>query len=201
MWRSGKRMIGQWGEVGGGGGGCLIERASRTMVYTFHSGAGMQLPVPRQIFYLTLKSSRLSEKWKYMKCVLANGTTHQLSGQLIKAGYNLMFVWLHSHLRYIASSPGCKLQLAAPSEMPPPNGGLPFLSISCLPVYHTAKKSFYVYAAILSLLNLVQGVGSTLLCAGIIEGLWYDFTFTPLSAALQLIHALQDGPCQIFQLK
>ncbi|XP_061076258.1 transmembrane protein adipocyte-associated 1 homolog [Conger conger] len=34
-----------------------------------------------------------------------------------------------------------------------------------------SKKSFYVYAAILSVLNLVQGVGSTLLCAGIIEGL------------------------------
>ncbi|CAB1354199.1 unnamed protein product [Coregonus sp. 'balchen'] len=32
-------------------------------------------------------------------------------------------------------------------------------------------KSFYVYAAILSLLNLVQGLGSALLCAGIIEGL------------------------------
>lgn len=35
-----------------------------------------------------------------------------------------------------------------------------------------AKRSFYVYAAILSLLNFVQGVGSALLCAGIIEGLW-----------------------------
>ncbi|KAG9353502.1 hypothetical protein JZ751_018154 [Albula glossodonta] len=34
-----------------------------------------------------------------------------------------------------------------------------------------SKKSFYVYAAILSMLNLVQGLGSTLLCAGIIEGL------------------------------
>ncbi|KAJ8260161.1 hypothetical protein GJAV_G00177800 [Gymnothorax javanicus] len=34
-----------------------------------------------------------------------------------------------------------------------------------------SKKSFYVYAAILSVLNLVQGIGSTLLCAGIIEGL------------------------------
>lgn len=34
-----------------------------------------------------------------------------------------------------------------------------------------SKKSFYVYAAILSLLNLVQGLGSALLCAGIIEGL------------------------------
>ncbi|XP_046870103.1 transmembrane protein adipocyte-associated 1 homolog isoform X3 [Hypomesus transpacificus] len=34
-----------------------------------------------------------------------------------------------------------------------------------------SKKSFYVYAAILSLLNLVQGLGSALLCADIIEGL------------------------------
>lgn len=34
-----------------------------------------------------------------------------------------------------------------------------------------SKRSFYVYAAILSLLNLVQGLGSALLCAGVIEGL------------------------------
>ncbi|KAM9800689.1 transmembrane protein adipocyte-associated 1 homolog [Syngnathus typhle] len=34
-----------------------------------------------------------------------------------------------------------------------------------------SKKSFYVYAAILSLLNFIQGLGSALLCAGIIEGL------------------------------
>uniref|UniRef100_A0A1A7YMT6 Integral membrane protein GPR175 n=1 Tax=Iconisemion striatum TaxID=60296 RepID=A0A1A7YMT6_9TELE len=34
-----------------------------------------------------------------------------------------------------------------------------------------SKRSFYVYTAILSLLNLVQGLGSALLCAGIIEGL------------------------------
>uniref|UniRef100_A0A671PXI6 Integral membrane protein GPR175 n=1 Tax=Sinocyclocheilus anshuiensis TaxID=1608454 RepID=A0A671PXI6_9TELE len=34
-----------------------------------------------------------------------------------------------------------------------------------------SKRSFYVYAAILSLLNLVQGLGSALLCADIIEGL------------------------------
>lgn len=34
-----------------------------------------------------------------------------------------------------------------------------------------SNKSFYVYAAILSLLNLVQGLGSALLCADIIEGL------------------------------
>lgn len=36
-----------------------------------------------------------------------------------------------------------------------------------------ARKSFYLYAGILSLLNLVQGLGSALLCAEIIEGLWY----------------------------
>ncbi|KAJ0068978.1 hypothetical protein NL108_015745, partial [Boleophthalmus pectinirostris] len=34
-----------------------------------------------------------------------------------------------------------------------------------------SKRSFYVYALILSLLNLVQGVGSALLCAGVIQGL------------------------------
>ncbi|XP_050968864.1 transmembrane protein adipocyte-associated 1 homolog [Labeo rohita] len=34
-----------------------------------------------------------------------------------------------------------------------------------------SKRSFYVYAAILSVLNLVQGLGSALLCADIIEGL------------------------------
>lgn len=34
-----------------------------------------------------------------------------------------------------------------------------------------SKRSFYVYAAILSLLNFVQGVGSALLCARVIEGL------------------------------
>lgn len=34
-----------------------------------------------------------------------------------------------------------------------------------------SKRSFYVYAAILSLLNFVQGLGSALLCAGVIEGL------------------------------
>ena len=36
-----------------------------------------------------------------------------------------------------------------------------------------ARRSFYVYAGILALLNLVQGLGSALLCADIIEGLWY----------------------------
>uniref|UniRef100_A0A4W3KHH1 Integral membrane protein GPR175 n=1 Tax=Callorhinchus milii TaxID=7868 RepID=A0A4W3KHH1_CALMI len=34
-----------------------------------------------------------------------------------------------------------------------------------------SKKSFYVYAGILSLLNLLQGIGSTLLCAEIAAGL------------------------------
>ncbi|XP_053153413.1 transmembrane protein adipocyte-associated 1 [Hemicordylus capensis] len=34
-----------------------------------------------------------------------------------------------------------------------------------------SRKSFYVYAGILAVLNLVQGLGSALLCAGIIEGL------------------------------
>ncbi|XP_007500370.1 transmembrane protein adipocyte-associated 1 isoform X2 [Monodelphis domestica] len=34
-----------------------------------------------------------------------------------------------------------------------------------------SRKSFYIYAGILALLNLVQGLGSALLCADIIEGL------------------------------
>nr|XP_008258538.1 transmembrane protein adipocyte-associated 1 [Oryctolagus cuniculus]XP_008258539.1 transmembrane protein adipocyte-associated 1 [Oryctolagus cuniculus]XP_017199201.1 transmembrane protein adipocyte-associated 1 [Oryctolagus cuniculus] len=34
-----------------------------------------------------------------------------------------------------------------------------------------SRRSFYVYAAILALLNLLQGLGSALLCADIIEGL------------------------------
>ncbi|XP_015687036.1 transmembrane protein adipocyte-associated 1 [Protobothrops mucrosquamatus] len=37
--------------------------------------------------------------------------------------------------------------------------------------YVLARKSFYIYAGILAVLNLVQGIGSALLCAGIIEGL------------------------------
>ncbi|XP_056294425.1 transmembrane protein adipocyte-associated 1 homolog [Pseudoliparis swirei] len=51
-----------------------------------------------------------------------------------------------------------------------------------------SKRSFYVYAGILSLLNLVQGLGSALLCADIKEGLCcvdvttflYFSTFAPL---------------------
>lgn len=35
-----------------------------------------------------------------------------------------------------------------------------------------ARRSFYVYAGILATLNLLQGLGSALLCADIIEGLW-----------------------------
>lgn len=47
------------------------------------------------------------------------------------------------------------------------------LSFTCVHVFPTARKSFYVYAGILALLNLVQGLGSALLCVDIIEGLWY----------------------------
>lgn len=43
----------------------------------------------------------------------------------------------------------------------------------CVCVFPTARKSFYIYAGILALLNLVQGLGSALLCVDIIEGLWY----------------------------
>ncbi|XP_027284475.1 transmembrane protein adipocyte-associated 1 isoform X3 [Cricetulus griseus] len=35
-----------------------------------------------------------------------------------------------------------------------------------------SRRSFYVYAGILATLNLLQGLGSALLCANIIEGLW-----------------------------
>lgn len=44
--------------------------------------------------------------------------------------------------------------------------------VICLSSPSVAKRSFYVYAAILSVLNMVQGLGSALLCADIIEGLW-----------------------------
>uniref|UniRef100_A0A8D0AY13 Integral membrane protein GPR175 n=1 Tax=Salvator merianae TaxID=96440 RepID=A0A8D0AY13_SALMN len=37
-----------------------------------------------------------------------------------------------------------------------------------------SRKSFYIYAGILAVLNLVQGLGSALLCAGIAEGLWSE---------------------------
>lgn len=47
------------------------------------------------------------------------------------------------------------------------------LSFICVHVFPTARRSFYVYAGILALLNLVQGLGSALLCVDIIEGLWY----------------------------
>ncbi|XP_030314053.1 transmembrane protein adipocyte-associated 1 isoform X2 [Calypte anna] len=40
-----------------------------------------------------------------------------------------------------------------------------------------SRKSFYVYAGILALLNLLQGLGSALLCVDIIEGLCF---FAPL---------------------
>ncbi|NWI00008.1 TPRA1 protein, partial [Tichodroma muraria] len=36
---------------------------------------------------------------------------------------------------------------------------------------HVLLKSFYIYAGILAVLNLVQGLGSALLCVDIIEGL------------------------------
>uniref|UniRef100_A0A8C6SUX7 Integral membrane protein GPR175 n=1 Tax=Neogobius melanostomus TaxID=47308 RepID=A0A8C6SUX7_9GOBI len=53
-----------------------------------------------------------------------------------------------------------------------------------------SKRSFYLYAAILSLLNFVQGLGSALLCAGVIEGLCcVDITtFLYFSAFAPLIY-------------
>lgn len=47
-----------------------------------------------------------------------------------------------------------------------------FLLTLCSTSSFLAKRSFYVYAAILAQLNLIQGLGSALLCADIIEGLW-----------------------------
>ncbi|KAK1337644.1 hypothetical protein QTO34_002277 [Cnephaeus nilssonii] len=49
------------------------------------------------------------------------------------------------------------------------------ISLPCELLWDTAgweaRRSFYVYAGILALLNLLQGLGSALLCADIIEGL------------------------------
>lgn len=56
-------------------------------------------------------------------------------------------------------------------QMTPPLNVLTSVCLS-LSVSLSAKKSFYVYAGILAALNLVQGLGSALLCADIIEGLW-----------------------------
>ncbi|KAF0035159.1 hypothetical protein F2P81_012917 [Scophthalmus maximus] len=68
------------------------------------------------------------------------------------------------------------------------HGGRHFWLASSSFFFLVTKRSFYVYAAILALLNLVQGLGSALLCAGIIEGLCcvdvttflYFSTFAPL---------------------
>ncbi|RMB98879.1 hypothetical protein DUI87_24423 [Hirundo rustica rustica] len=51
------------------------------------------------------------------------------------------------------------------------HGGRHFwLASSCF-FFLVTRKSFYIYAGILALLNLVQGLGSALLCVDIIEGL------------------------------
>lgn len=63
------------------------------------------------------------------------------------------------------------------------------LSFICIHVFPTARKSFYVYAGILALLNLVQGLGSALLCVDIIEGLLYVH-WERRSAALDLVVCL-----------
>ncbi|XP_075870468.1 transmembrane protein adipocyte-associated 1 homolog [Nelusetta ayraudi] len=53
-----------------------------------------------------------------------------------------------------------------------------------------SKRSFYVYAAILAQLNFIQGLGSALLCADIIEGLCFVdvTTFLYFSAFAPLIY-------------
>ena len=72
------------------------------------------------------------------------------------------------------------------------------LSFICVHVFSTARKSFYVYAGILALLNLLQGLGSALLCVDIIEGLWY-VSWGRRSAAqflVLLLTVLQRCPSQ-----
>ncbi|XP_039627357.1 transmembrane protein adipocyte-associated 1 homolog [Polypterus senegalus] len=72
-----------------------------------------------------------------------------------------------------------------------------------------SRKSFYVYAAVLSLLNLVQGLGSALLCAGIIEGLCcvdattflYFSVFAPLIYATFLKGFFGSEPKILFSYK
>uniref|UniRef100_A0A8C7ZGC8 Integral membrane protein GPR175 n=1 Tax=Oryzias sinensis TaxID=183150 RepID=A0A8C7ZGC8_9TELE len=72
-----------------------------------------------------------------------------------------------------------------------------------------SKKSFYVYAAILSLLNFVQGLGSALLCAGVIEGLCcvdvttflYFSAFAPLIYVTFLKNFFGSEPKILFSYK
>lgn len=63
-----------------------------------------------------------------------------------------------------------------------------------------ARKSFYIYAGILAALNLVQGLGSALLCAGIIEGLWYVVRDQlSLSTPVALLQRSQVQQAQLLQ--
>ncbi|XP_053325493.1 transmembrane protein adipocyte-associated 1 [Spea bombifrons] len=72
-----------------------------------------------------------------------------------------------------------------------------------------SRKSFYVYAIILSLLNLVQGIGSALLCADIINGLClvdittflYFSLFAPLMYAAFLKSFFGSEPKILFSYK
>ncbi|XP_041446767.1 transmembrane protein adipocyte-associated 1 homolog [Xenopus laevis] len=58
-----------------------------------------------------------------------------------------------------------------------------------------SRKSFYVYAVILAALNLVQGIGSALLCANIINGLCFvdvtTFLYFSLFAPLMYVAFLK----------
>lgn len=51
-------------------------------------------------------------------------------------------------------------------------GPVPTPGQDLMRAHPAARRSFYVYAGILALLNLLQGLGSALLCADVIEGLW-----------------------------
>ncbi|KAM4023068.1 transmembrane protein adipocyte-associated 1 isoform 1-T3 [Anomaloglossus baeobatrachus] len=72
-----------------------------------------------------------------------------------------------------------------------------------------SRKSFYVYAIILALLNLVQGIGSALLCADIINGLClvdattflYFSLFAPLMYAAFLKSFFGSEPKILFSYK
>ncbi|XP_040264511.1 transmembrane protein adipocyte-associated 1 isoform X1 [Bufo bufo] len=72
-----------------------------------------------------------------------------------------------------------------------------------------SRKSFYVYAIILAMLNLVQGVGSALLCAEVINGLClvdittflYFSLFAPLMYAAFLKSFFGSEPKILFSYK
>ncbi|KAL4623637.1 hypothetical protein GN956_G18657 [Arapaima gigas] len=72
-----------------------------------------------------------------------------------------------------------------------------------------SRRSFYIYSAILSVLNLVQGLGSALLCADVIQGLCcvdvttflYFSVFAPLIYITFLRGFLGSEPKVLFSYK